>query len=200
MPYSSIDPAIREGFAEYQQEYDAAERVLKEHEITTREGLTAPALNEFRYAGQHVARALATADNTQKAVDCMKEAVKHIRRAEYDAYDSIAQFYLDRCACFKEDYRFIPISPTIPTYPGDCTRIAEIQDEISREDRNQKEAYIAGKSGQSADLKQIYRRWDALRDELNKVVLSTRKSDAHRIWALIVALLGLAAAIASLAF
>lgn len=199
MPYSSIDPRIREKFTEYQQEYDTAEHIVKEHEITTLEGLAAPTLNEFRYAGQHVARALAV-DDAETAAGCIQEAIKHIRRAEYDAYDALVQFYLDRCSCFKEDYKFIPISPIIPTYPEDCARITEIQDEISKEDRKQKEVYVQGKSRQSADLRQIHRRWDSLRDEINKVVLATRKQDGYRFWALVIAILTLAAAIASWAF
>lgn len=169
MPYTCVAPEIQSKFLEYQKEYTDAEKTLKAHETEVDEGIIVPALNEFRYAGQHIARALAAKDMSV-AIENLDQAIRHARRAKYDAHDAVIQYYLEQCKFFKEDYKFIQITSVVAAYNDDCVALASIQDEMAQEDRNKREEYIACKIQQCEVAKRIYRRWDFARDELNKVM------------------------------
>lgn len=194
MPFTSVDEEIRAKFADYQRGYDAAERALKTHEIDVGEGLVIPSLNEFRCAGQHVARALA-ADNQGSALENLDQAVRHTHRAEYDAYDAAIQFYLQRCIAFREDYKHLVISKTISSYHDDLVALENIKDEIAKEARKNREIYIEGKQKQYEALKAINRKWELAREELNKCLLIDRNNRVKWLVGIAVAILGIVIAL-----
>lgn len=116
MPFSLLDPQLHDKLILCQKAYSAAETALKENEIESiNDGLCFPAVNELRYAGNHLARVLSAHELPQALIDADK-ALCHAQRAIYDAYDALIMFYFKQCQNFKEDYQSTYISSTIPQY------------------------------------------------------------------------------------
>lgn len=194
MPFSSLDDVLQNKFAEYREEYAKAESALKAHEVLAHEGLVAAALNEFRYAGQHMARAL-TASTVEDAANGMSDAVRHLRRATYDAYDGALSYYMKQCVVFQEDYKSIPVASVITDYVADLQKLDAVNAELAAEDRGKKETYIHTKERQFDTAKGTFQKWHISRNELNKILLKER---GRLLWALIGTGIGLAGLIVAL--
>ncbi|GHT01665.1 hypothetical protein FACS1894139_07160 [Planctomycetales bacterium] len=181
MPYSSLASPLREKIIAYGQEYAVAEAALKTCEVESpQDGLAVPVLNEFRCAGSHLARSFAAADwqSAEKAVD---DAIKHLRRATYDAYDAAISFLQEKCQEFITDYQDIAISPVLPSFIDDCRQLEAVKAEIEAEIRNDsRELYAARKKAQLDKIKAILLNWRCARGELNKIKCDERKY--YRRW------------------
>ena len=57
------------------------------------EGVDTAAINELRYAGYHVLRAITTGD-TERQTEELSRAQRHCERAFYEAYDGAVFYYL----------------------------------------------------------------------------------------------------------
>ena len=123
-----------------------------------------PAINELRYAACHIADYLENRD----AISIQK-AVSHCQRAEYDAYDCQIHFFLSECRQFQDDYRTVVISSVIPDYIDITQKLSDISlNPTTREQAT--EQIINDKQRDTEELVSIYRRFQASRDELNKLV------------------------------
>ncbi len=92
--------------------FTEAERAIKEVEDTGGE-LIVPAVNQLRYTGNHLIRYL-----SDPAVEAARyelaDAIKHCKRATYDAYEAAILHQLMELKKFKDDYRKTQITTIIP--------------------------------------------------------------------------------------
>lgn len=83
--------------------FDEAERKVKEVEQFSQE-LSVPSINELRYVGYHLARALCE-DNADAVADQLKKARGHCQRAIYDAHEIGIIHMLEQIRAFKDGYQ-----------------------------------------------------------------------------------------------
>lgn len=85
--------------------FDEAERKVKEVEQFSQE-LSVPSINELRYVGYPLARALSEEDaNTANITDQLQKARGHCQRAIYDAHEVGIVHLLEQIREFSESYR-----------------------------------------------------------------------------------------------
>lgn len=198
MPFPSLPHLLHSKLILCQEAYFAAETALKENEIESiNDGLCFPAVNELRYAGNHLARALASHDLDQ-AEDDADKALCHARRAIYDAYDALIMYYFEQCRNFKEEYKNTYIAGTIPQYTEHLYEFQKLKAEIALENRDVKENYAHKKQNQLDTIRTIYQKWDYSRDELNKVAAEERSKARWTVVGILAGVIGAAAAVIAL--
>ena len=108
-----IPPAYEEPVQEIRNLYDEAESALKTVGRVRNE-LCVAAVNQLRYAGQHLVRALA---ETDEAIikDELGAAKRHALRAIYDVYDASIQFHLDEINQIRKTYP-VNFKDVVPDY------------------------------------------------------------------------------------
>jgi len=95
-----------------------AERAIKRCERVTL-AVPVPALNQLRYAGNHLLKAL-TAEEEVVVANETGKAELHTKRAWFDAFDSIAAAHLDAIRSFADKgYPLEIVLRYIPTYQDD---------------------------------------------------------------------------------
>ena len=94
--------------------FQKAENMLKQIELLTNE-LSFPPVNELRYAGKHISKALVASD-TSAASDEISSAEKHCKRSLFDSMEIGIAYFLRRFAFFAEDYRRVEISGVVSDY------------------------------------------------------------------------------------
>lgn len=109
---------IREGeIEEIVRLFDEAEEKLKDIELLNSE-LPIPAINQLRYAGYHLARALC--EKNSKEIDIqINKAKGHCKRAIYDTHEVGIIYLLEEIKSFgeKDTYFSHFIIEIIPNYP-----------------------------------------------------------------------------------
>lgn len=123
--------------------FDTAENKVKEVEQFAQE-LSIPSINELRYVGYHLARALC--EESEQELNCQIEKAKaHCKRAIYDAHEIGIIYMLERVKLFKEGYmsHSSAVLEVVPTYTDELSKsnkasrfIAEIK-ESHRDDRDE---------------------------------------------------------------
>ncbi len=160
-------------------------------------GVDTAAINELRYAGNHLLHALDTA-NKEEASDQMERATRHCERALYDAYDGAIYYQLDQFRVFREDYRMVVITDLVPDYISIVERMNAARKtlEDARMNTADRGAYYEQAEQQYSSMAADMERLAAARDELNKKV--QEKSAGNRRW-LAMTLIALTSAIAAAA-
>ncbi len=168
----------RETLREISSLYQEAERAIKY--VEDFDGvLTVPAVNQLRYAGNHLNRYLAEVDP-----DELRDALKHVKRATYDAYEATIVYQLLEYDKFRNDYRLISISKVVPDY-------VQIQEKIEtsrlfvRENDQSKTRGDNYRNGRE-HLDQIVcgvRLLNTSREELNKLIVSERNEFLWKVLA-----------------
>ena len=103
--------------------YRRSERAVKRCERIAL-AVPTPAINQLRYAGNHVLKAV-TASVEAERVEELRKAEFHCQRAWYDAMDSVVLFNLERMRKFADSgYPREAVLHYIPTYDDDI-RMAE---------------------------------------------------------------------------
>jgi hypothetical protein len=167
---ASLDSDLIE---EYCNVFSIAESHLKNAESFVKDktiegGILIPSLNEFRYAGCHAMRALASTLSNEGKIEEYKKAIAHCERASYDILDAQIQFYIKECMTFREDYKLITISNVIPDYLKDCEYIEQIKDDLKKY-RDKKSRWQCIEEYLN-DMTNILRKWNIAREELNKIL------------------------------
>ena len=85
------------------------------------------AINELRYAGRRLTEWLSRNEDEE-----FEKAVKHCRRATYDANEAQLLYYLEEIKKFQNDYRNIVISEVVPAYGEIICEVRKARDEINR--------------------------------------------------------------------
>lgn len=150
--------------------FHEAEKAIKEVEDSNGE-LTVPAVNQLRYAGNHLIRYLSNPSNK----DELRDAEKHCKRATYDAYESLMLYYMLQYEKFKNDYRMVQISAVIPDYSDIIASIdnARVFFRDNNESRTRGDYYRDGKKF-LLEIKNHVKKLNANRDELNKKIKNAR--------------------------
>ena len=103
----------RERIVEIKRLFDLAEKYIKDVEIL-RSDVQMPAINELRYAGHHILKAIDEDGNVSD--DDIASAKSHCHRAMYEAPEAGIMFCLDRVKAFEEDYDDLVIGNVIDNY------------------------------------------------------------------------------------
>ena len=102
-----------EAIQEISRLYNIAEIDLKELSRETNE-IFAAGINQCRYAGQHLVRALAATDD-EIIREELGAAKRHAKRAVYDVKDAAIHFYLTEISDFRKRYP-VPLKTIVPDY------------------------------------------------------------------------------------
>ena len=163
--------------ADVRDAYNTAEQHIKlvEHH----EGLAFPPVNELRYAGQHLCRALVETDSDAK-VKHYQDALDHCRRASYDALEILLSYYLERCIRFQDDYRQVVIPDILGSYLDDRKILNEIKQKTMIRDYEDRAQYFSDIQRDGEIIRGISEHWENARPELNKKVAKFRRE--YRRW------------------
>lgn len=119
-----------ENHAEYQALlalFEQSEAKIKHTERITGEGLVLPSINQLRYSGHHIVRALLNNNDTSE----IEKATNHVKRAIYDADEVLLLFYLETIRIFKEKYANYPATiEVLPDYISHCIAADAANDAI----------------------------------------------------------------------
>jgi len=157
--------------ADVRDAYNIAEQHIKlvEHH----EGLAFPPVNELRYAGQHLCRALVETDTSAKEKH-YQDALDHCRRASYDALEILLSYYLERCIRFQDDYRQVGIADVLESYLDDRKILNAIKQKTLIRDYENRAQYFADIQRDGEIIRDISEHWENARPELNKKVEKDR--------------------------
>lgn len=100
--------------------YNTAEADLK-NVGRVRNELIVTGINQLRYAGQHLVRALA-ADADAAIRDDLDAAIRHAKRAIYDINDSAIQYYMQSFDQFRKAFQRADLAGTIGEPYRDAVR------------------------------------------------------------------------------
>ena len=165
MTTDSRDP---EKFGEILRLYNEAESFIKEVELCVSE-IAFPAINELRYSGHHLLKALVSAGPEQFNKE-LSDAVDHCHRSMYESSEAGIGYLLDLLKAFDTDYRDVPVIETVPDYVEIRALAKNVALKLSQGRLNR-----SSPSGQASDYMATFRqlregvdRLEASRSELNK--------------------------------
>ena len=175
--FSRIEDERSKLLAQLYQEYCTADGLAKEVE-EFRDEAGVPAFNELRYAGYHLLTAIASeeslpgVDGDVDAVDQLRSAITHARRASYEAVEAGVEAALALIEEFHQAYKSVVISEVIEEWVSiqkDCDRILRTVSKkrkagLVREEDH--ESYLE----QFRTLRDHYNTTKYAEDELNKKI------------------------------
>ncbi|MBF0098191.1 MAG: hypothetical protein HQM04_14895 [Magnetococcales bacterium] len=168
--------------AELKQYYDAAEATLKEGECA-QNAISTPAINELRYAGQHLLRYLT--GSTEPSLepddddgdDEWENAAKHCKRAMFDAAEAPVQFYMKQIRVFQEDYRKEVVTDVVAGYVKMMVRVDAINQEVSAIAKGSRQKFAEKVRNHVQELADINSQLRVAREELNKKITLRKKQE-----------------------
>ena len=123
-PVHSLISEIHRLFDLAEQEHSLCSQLSRE--------LVSPVINELRYAGQHLLRALSgNCPDENKKIDELKKAESHCKRALYDARDTECMYLIGEALQFIIDYKSVDVSDILKTEPLGVADAYEVRREIS---------------------------------------------------------------------
>lgn len=154
--------------------FQKAEQVLKLSERSTLES-NIPAINELRYAGCHLTKALSTNTSYDEKISDLAKAKSHCKRSFYDTIEGTILYLLEDIRQFNYDYRNVAISDLIKDY---ATKLKEIEDIKKTTKRiatdKEKEALYESLHARISYLQSISEEFNLMRQEINKRMNSNR--------------------------
>ncbi len=152
--------------------FTEAENAIKDIEDIGSE-LVVPAVNQLRYCGNHLVRYLNNTDNREELLD----AVKHCKRATYDAYEAATTYHLLEFNKFKDDYRKVQVFRIIPDYADIKHRIVQARKFIrsNNESKTRGDFYRDGREHLNT-LAENVEKLNANRDDLNILIVKERRT------------------------
>lgn len=119
--------------------FDMAETKLKETEQLCGD-LAIPSVNELRYAGYHITKAMCESDDTKHDEE-LRRAERHCKRAIYDANEVGIEYLLRKIADFKDTYSgSSKVTEVIQNYSSCLADAQEAADLISKARKNNGES------------------------------------------------------------
>lgn len=165
MTANSRDP---EKFEQILRLYNEAESFIKEVELCVSE-IAFPAINELRYSGHHLLKALVSAGPEQFDKE-LSDAVDHCHRSMYESSEAGIGYLLDLLKAFDTDYRDVPVVETVPDYVEIRALAKNVALKLSQGRLNR-----SSPRGQASDYMDMFRKLregvdklEASRSELNK--------------------------------
>lgn len=160
---------VSKAFAEVRSYYEMAEQKMKLIEGIG-DGLYIPSVNELRYAGCHLSRATVEID-VEVALEELDKALRHCKRAVYDALEVGITYYLETLRTFIDDYRHVVITSIIPDLAEGKIRISAIRDFITKPRDQERDEFWEGCTEHFLEIQQISTKFENSREELNKLAL-----------------------------
>lgn len=120
-------------FSKLKEVFFDAEAALKIVEIDLQHGLVLPPLNEIRYASYHLVKALNYKENDDliNYSEQIDKAIKHCKRAIYDAYEIPVIQYRALLEEYHDQYDIRILSEVFDDYPAKRNQIREISKTLS---------------------------------------------------------------------
>ena len=162
---------------EIKELFDKAEVLAKEVEQFNEEASIA-AINQLRYAGQHLLKAL-TVDNEKDFYDETLKAKGHCQRSMYEGSESGIAYAQEMIHEFQLDYSDVVIGDVIPDYAEMMVQADEASAILEGGRANRESAESQAESYMKAFrmLRKIVRKLQASRSDLNVKKDDLRKSD-----------------------
>lgn len=170
--------------------FEDAESRIKELELLYGDGLACHPINQLRYVGFHIARAIAKTDATEEEEE-WKRATRHCQRAIYDASEMAIVYCLSEFKNFKDDYETVDFSPTIPDYLDIVEKMREAQNLLATTQHNTREEKYNECQRLFGEIKPLINRLNDSRTELNKRLKRNRTTMFFLAAALLVAIVGI---------
>lgn len=169
------------------------------------EGLTFPAVNQLRYAGQHLLKS-DCADNENSKEEHLKKAKYHCQRAIYDASEIGVIHYLEEIRIFQDDYKQVVVTDIVLNYSDTLKKAKKAREFIlknhnkkanneSNEDINKMDSEYEECAKLLKELEEFVDSLTIMRPELNKKIELNRRIAFIAVVGLILAILGLIVAI-----
>ncbi len=159
--------------------YNEAEVDLKSFGRETNE-LFVPGVNQLRYAGQHLVRALAATDKQILAAN-LDAAERHAQRAIYDVNDSAIQFHLDGIAHIR-DRALVNLAAVVPNY-GEIVGAVKLAkrhvEQVSRKHKDNREQLYKEAREHVAALRDAH---DALIEAIPDIAAETKRQNRKVRW------------------
>lgn len=159
--------------------FDEAEAKVKEVEQLSSD-LSIPSINELRYVGYHLTKALCQQTDDTISSD-LDKAERHCKRAIYDAVEIGVIYLLEKIQEFQQDYGHrVEIITVIPNYIDLCANAHDTREFISHIKENcekDRDRYYKECQPHYITLKDIYRKLDLARPEINKHITENNRSD-----------------------
>lgn len=162
---------------EVKELFRRAEEFAKEIEGSNSE-LPIPAVNELRYAGNHVLKAVTAGDKAVFDQEVLK-AKGHCQRSMYEASESGIAFALDLIKEFQDDYRDLVVAEIVPDYADMGVRANRARAMLAegRSNRTSPEGQADRYMNTFRELQGIVDKLQASRNDLNARKLALRRED-----------------------
>jgi len=157
--------------------FKRAESQIKTLELLYEDvGLYFHPVNQLRYAGYHIVRAIESSEGGKEKEEQCNRAKRHCQRAIYDASEMAIVYCLSEIDNFQQDYKNMDIAPTVDNYL-DIKQVArEAQDLIKTTDHTKREEKYEECDALFGPLKSHVDRLNDARPELNKRLTHRRNS------------------------
>lgn len=159
--------------------FDFAEEKVKEVERLDGK-LSIPSINELRYVGYHLAKALCSEGSLADAQ--LEQAKNHCNRAIYDAYEVGIIYFLEYIKAFKKKYaEYLHLLPPdiMSTYVNDVKLANDARDSINQKNshpNNDRDSYYQDVQPHYEKLKAITGRFDTAEPIINSAVKSEQEA------------------------
>ncbi|MCB1699544.1 MAG: hypothetical protein H6985_02630 [Pseudomonadales bacterium] len=108
--------------------FKQAEQFIKNVELESNgDDLSVPSINELRYCGHHLVKALERGADAEKQGEELKKAFRHCKRASFDAVELGIIRKLEIIRTFEYDYRKSLVTDVWPDYVECAKQLAEVQ-------------------------------------------------------------------------
>ena len=170
------------GFQQIQQLYNEAERFIKEVEVVEA-AVAFPAINQLRYAGHHLLKALASEAREDFQTE-LNDVRDHCHRAMYEAAEAGIGYLLELFTTFETDFKDIIVTDTVSDYPEIRALRQAAASELykGRVDRPSPVEQVRHYMNRYRELKQGVDKLEASRSELNKVKMREVKSSRRFVY------------------
>lgn len=128
--------AVTEDLCKVRALFVKAEGAIKKVEHVNSE-LVIPAVNQLRYAGNHLTRYLDGFKNLHE----LDAVAKHCQRAVYDAYEAAIISALLEYDKFCDDYRMVVISDIVNDYTETVTLVEDARDFLGEVKTDSREVF-----------------------------------------------------------
>lgn len=174
------------------ERYQEAEDAIKIVEHTHNKGMITPAINELRYAGNHILKALSSESHESQTEDLIR-AERHCQRAIYDAIEVGALDCFAVFDVFQDDYKLFEVSEVCPEYNETLDMVDSVRNFVRDAQKSQKEDFYKELQKKYQPLKEAVDRLDRRRPQINVIMNKRRRRGFYVVAGLIVALLGVGA-------
>ncbi len=184
-------------FSEVTRLYCDAEQKIKKVEHLTTE-VAIPAINQLRYAGQHLVRVVGGLSENPK--EDLEQAENHCKRACYDACEAGLLYCLDNFRSLQQDFSDTPISQFFPEYLQACEANDEAREFVDVTPEGSREDFYRAIEAHLDVLIPMNKKLPYIRDEINKELRREARNTRYVLIGLALAALGLIVAVIALPY